>query len=80
MKQNQEYAYEASIDSDKGGVSRDDVLFEARRRIEKLQQATENTYAYFTELDPTEEKEIFAEEDEEDQDYQILNELDLRTN
>jgi len=53
---------------------------EARRRITKLEQASENTYAYFTELDPTEEREVFADEDEEDQDYQILNELDLKTN
>jgi len=56
---------------------KNEVIEEALQRLEKYR------YGFYKKLDSQsenlEDKDIFGEEDEEDQDYQILNELDLKT-
>ena len=68
---------ESSTNSRKGSrVPNNDVIEEALQRLEKYRYGYKRTES---QSESIEEKDLFNEEDEEDQDYQILNELELKT-
>jgi len=78
LEDGDEEDYESKDSGSKTRLTKEQILYEAQDRLLKFRrQLHENTYGYYTEA--SEEKDVFAEDDEEDQDYQILHELDFKT-